>query len=82
MTTAAGVLASLPSPPGNAIHLGPLQLRAYGLAIALGVLTAVWIAQRRWARRGGDPDDISRLAVWSVVASQLRCKSRRTQAPC
>ena len=67
MTTLAGVLASLPSPPGNAVHIGPLQLRAYGLAIALGVLAAVWIAQRRWARRGGDPNDISRLAVWSVL---------------
>jgi len=67
MTTLAGALASLPSPPGNAVHIGPLQLRAYGLAIALGVLAAVWIAQRRWARRGGDPNDISRLAVWSVL---------------
>lgn len=63
-----GLVASLPSPPSNAIHVGGLQLRAYGLAIALGVLTAVWIAQRRWSARGGDPHDISRLAVWSVVA--------------
>jgi prolipoprotein diacylglyceryl transferase len=62
------VLASIPSPSDNAIHLGPLELRAYGLAIALGVLASVAIAQRRWARRGGDPADISGLAVWSVIA--------------
>jgi prolipoprotein diacylglyceryl transferase len=65
---AAAFTASLPSPPSNAIHIGPLQLRAYGLSIALGVIAAVWIAQRRWAQRGGDPSDISRLALWSVLA--------------
>lgn len=62
------VVAFLPSPSDDAIHIGALQLRAYGLAIAVGVVTAVWIAQRRWAARGGDPEDISRLAVWSVIA--------------
>ncbi len=65
------VVASLPSPSSNAIHLGPLQLRAYGLAIAAGVMAAVWIARRRWAGRGGDPEDISRLAVWSVTAGLI-----------
>lgn len=62
------VLAAFPSPPGNAIGLGPLRVRAYGLAIAVGVIVAVTIAQRRWAARGGDPGDISRLATWSVLA--------------
>jgi prolipoprotein diacylglyceryl transferase len=62
------LLASIPSPSDNHITIGPLELRAYGLAIALGVLAAVWIARRRWAARGGDPDDISRLALWAVGA--------------
>ena len=65
------VFASLPSPSDNAIHIGPLQLRAYGLAIAIGVVVAVWIAQRRWAARGGNAEDISRLAVWSVIAGLI-----------
>jgi prolipoprotein diacylglyceryl transferase len=68
VTTAIGFVASLPSPPSNAIHIGALQLRAYGLSIALGVLAAIWIAQRRWSDRGGDPRDIARLAGWSVAA--------------
>jgi prolipoprotein diacylglyceryl transferase len=68
MMAAVGVLASLPSPSTNAIHIGGLQVRAYGLCIAIGVVVAVWIAQRRWSARGGDPDDISRLALWSVLA--------------
>lgn len=62
------LIAAIPSPPWNAVHLGPLQLRAYGLMIALGVLAAVWVARRRWAAVGHDPDDISALAVWAVPA--------------
>ena len=65
------ILLSIPSPSDNSIELGPFQLRAYGLAIGLGVLAAVWIARRRWAARGGDPDDISRLAGWSVLAGLI-----------
>jgi prolipoprotein diacylglyceryl transferase len=62
------ILSSLPSPGGNALDIGPLQLRAYGLAIALGILAAVAIARRRWAARGGDPDEISAIVVWAVLA--------------
>jgi prolipoprotein diacylglyceryl transferase len=69
------VPGSLPSPPSNAIHLGPLQLRAYGLAIAVGVIIAVVMAQRRWAARGGDPADISGLATWSVLAGVLGARA-------
>jgi prolipoprotein diacylglyceryl transferase len=65
------MLASIPSPSSSAIHLGPLQLRAYGLAIAIGVLVAVHLAQRRWSARGGDPADVSRLATWSVIAGLI-----------
>jgi prolipoprotein diacylglyceryl transferase len=69
------LLAAIPSPPGNAIQLGPLQLRAYGLAIAVGVIVAVLLAQRRWAARGGDPADVSRLATWSVLAGLLGARA-------
>ena len=34
VTTAIGFVASLPSPPSTAIHIGALQLQAYGLFIA------------------------------------------------
>jgi prolipoprotein diacylglyceryl transferase len=72
---AGGLVAAIPSPPGNAIDFGPLQLRAYGLAIAVGVAVAVVIAQRRWAARGGDPADISRIAVWAVLAGLLGARA-------
>jgi prolipoprotein diacylglyceryl transferase len=61
-------VAALPSPGSNELVLGPLNLRFYGLAIALGVLAAVWLARRRWADRGGDPEDMSGIALWAVPA--------------
>ncbi|QGG96278.1 prolipoprotein diacylglyceryl transferase [Actinomarinicola tropica] len=60
------LIASIPSPPGKSIGIDPVQLRAYGLAIAVGVLVAVWIAQRRYARRGGDPEALATIAMWAV----------------
>lgn len=62
------VLASIPSPSSGVLDLGPVSLRAYGLMIALGVVAAVALSQRRWAGRGGDPEDISTIALWAVPA--------------
>jgi prolipoprotein diacylglyceryl transferase len=64
-----GVWASIPSPDSGAIHIGSLQLRAYGLMIALGVIAAVWLTGKRVAARGiGTPEDISAIALWAVPA--------------
>lgn len=62
------MLASIPSPSSNAIELGPLSLRAYGLMIALGVVAAVLLSQKRWVKRGGNADDVSTIALWAVPA--------------
>ena len=63
------VLASLPSPPDNAISIGPLELRAYGLFIAIGAIVAVGIARRRWASlTGSDSDAVGDVAVWAIPA--------------
>lgn len=64
----AGVLGSIPSPGSNEIVLGPLHLRAYGLMIAIGVIVAVWIVQKRWEARGGSADDVTTIALWAVPA--------------
>jgi prolipoprotein diacylglyceryl transferase len=69
------LLASIPSPSDNAIHLGPLQLRAYGVAIALGVVAAVVISQRRWRAAGGDPADIVAVATWAVPAGVIGARA-------
>src|SRR5947209_6125251 len=65
------MLASIPSPSDGAIHLGPLQLRAYGLMIAIGVVAAVKFASTRWANRGGNPDDVTAVATLAVPAGLI-----------
>ena len=62
------MLASIPSPSSGTLHLGPLQLRAYGLCIALGVYAAVSLTARRYRQRGGDPALITAIAIWAVPA--------------
>ena len=66
------VLASIPSPSSNAIHIGGLQLRAYGLMIALGVVAAVWLADKRLGQlRAASPDDMSHVALVAVPAGVI-----------
>jgi prolipoprotein diacylglyceryl transferase len=67
----ASLLASLPSPGFSELELGPFRLRMYGLCIALGVIAAVWISSKRWEARGGNPDDISAIALWAVPAGVI-----------
>lgn len=62
------LLASFPSPPTDRLTIGPLTFRFYGLMIALGVMAAVEIGRRRWEAKGGDPDDIVKIATWAVPA--------------
>jgi prolipoprotein diacylglyceryl transferase len=66
------LLASIPSPGSAALHIGPLQLRAYGLMIAIGVIVAVRLWGKRLTLIGvGGPDDASGIAVWAVPAGVI-----------
>jgi prolipoprotein diacylglyceryl transferase len=68
-TVSGAMTASLPSPSSPSIDLGPLELRAYGLLIALGVIAAVWLCGKMLERYGaGTSDDASSVAMWGVVA--------------
>jgi prolipoprotein diacylglyceryl transferase len=62
----ASILAYLPSPSANGLSIGPLRLHVYGLLIAVGILAAVWMAQRQWTRIGGRLGTMAGLAVWGV----------------
>jgi prolipoprotein diacylglyceryl transferase len=63
------VISAFPAPPGASISIGPLDLRAYGLLIALGVIAAVWLLGKRFEARGaGTSDDASAIAIWAVAA--------------
>ncbi|WP_420622230.1 prolipoprotein diacylglyceryl transferase [Candidatus Poriferisodalis sp.] len=76
----ADALAAIPSPSRSYISLGPLDIRAYGVAIGLSVLVAVWITSRRWRRAiagqdasymAGASDLVGTIAVWVVPAGLL-----------
>jgi prolipoprotein diacylglyceryl transferase len=60
------VRAFLPSPSTGVLHLGPVPLRAYAACILLGVLAAVWIGNRRWVARGGEPGEVADVAAFAV----------------
>ncbi|WP_293768824.1 prolipoprotein diacylglyceryl transferase [uncultured Corynebacterium sp.] len=56
-------LANIPSPPQGVWHLGPVPVRAYALCIILGILVALWMTQRRYVGRGGNPDTVWDAAI-------------------
>lgn len=60
------MLAYLPSPSRGVWYLGPVPLRAYALAIILGIVAAVSIGDRRWVARGGRPGQVADVAGWAV----------------
>ena len=44
-----------------------LPIRAYALFILVGVIVALFIGDRRWAERGGEPGDILDIALWAII---------------
>jgi phosphatidylglycerol---prolipoprotein diacylglyceryl transferase len=62
------ILAFIPSPSTTGIHIGPLLFHFYGLAIAVGVLAAFWLARKRWQDLGRNPADIELAGIWAVIA--------------
>jgi prolipoprotein diacylglyceryl transferase len=65
------VLASIPSPPGNGLHLGPLFIHAYGLAYIAAVLAAVLVTARRWEAQGGSRELVHEVALWGFPAGLI-----------
>jgi prolipoprotein diacylglyceryl transferase len=69
--TADLIVLSIPSPGEGVWHLGPLPIRAYALAIILGVVVAVWFGERRWVARGGRSGEVGDIALWAVPAGLI-----------
>jgi prolipoprotein diacylglyceryl transferase len=61
------IMASIPSPSEGVIHLGPLPLRGYAFSIALGIVVAVVLGERRLRARGAPEGTAIDLAVPAVV---------------
>jgi prolipoprotein diacylglyceryl transferase len=60
------LLASIPSPSQGVWNLGPLPVRAYALCILAGIFVAIWLGNRRWIARGGEPGFVGDVAIWAV----------------
>jgi prolipoprotein diacylglyceryl transferase len=61
-------LASIPSPRSGTVDIGPVPLHAYGLMLALGILAAAFVAEKRWQARGHDPKEIGQIALPVIVS--------------
>lgn len=64
-------LASILSPPRSSWHLGPLPLRAQTLCVVAGILLAIWIADRRYRKAGGERGAVTDVAAWAVPAGLI-----------
>lgn len=64
-------LASIPSPPSNGLHIGPLFFHAYGIAYVVAVTAAIYITRWRWRKQGGDPDLAFEIAIWAFPAGLI-----------
>jgi len=53
----------------TSIQVGPLKVYIWGLAVAAGLLSAVFVGRRIARRRGLDPDILSDLAIYVIVSA-------------
>src|SRR5579864_1338209 len=58
-----------PFPPG--IHLGPLQIRFYGVSYAVAFLVGGWVATRHLRRRGVPSSVSENIAFWTIVVGLI-----------
>ena len=59
-------VAYLPSPATSVWHLGTIPVRAYALCMVLGVITGLWLTNRRYCAAGGQPGVILNMATIAV----------------
>jgi phosphatidylglycerol:prolipoprotein diacylglycerol transferase len=65
------VLAVIPYTTFPTIDLGPLNLKTFGLMVALGVLLGAWVAAAYAERFGVSRDETYRVATWMVLAGLI-----------
>jgi prolipoprotein diacylglyceryl transferase len=61
------LLASIPPPPFGGLQLGPLDVRMYGLLIAIGAFFALQLMVKRYERFGGDPEIAEKAALLALL---------------
>ena len=49
------------------VRIGPIGIHAFGLMMALGFLSGLYVIRLEYRRRGIDPDLASRVIFWSII---------------
>lgn len=69
------IVASIPSPPINDFHIGPLRVTFYGILVMSGVVVAWLMTRNRFAARGGDAQVAERImirvVIWGFVGARV-----------
>lgn len=58
----------IPSPAQGVWYLGPIPLRAYAIAIIVGIILGGWLAARRYKERGSPDGVLVDTLMWAVPA--------------
>jgi len=58
----------IPTPSSSTLELGFFTVHFYALAILLGIVVAIWLTKKRYAAMGGNPSEISDLAIFVIPA--------------
>jgi phosphatidylglycerol:prolipoprotein diacylglycerol transferase len=56
------------------LTIGGLTVHGYGLMIAIGIIAAYVVAEKRAVRKGLDPDSVFSLVIWALVSGFLGSK--------
>ncbi|MFJ7935511.1 prolipoprotein diacylglyceryl transferase [Sporosarcina sp. NPDC096371] len=57
-----------------AFSLGPIEVRWYGILIALGIVLAFIVVQKEMVKRGMHPDFLTDLLIWAVPISIISAR--------
>ena len=67
--------AFIPSPSNGTINLGPIPLHMYGLLLAVGVVVATLMAERRWKTWGHNAREIGDIVVVVVICGVIGARA-------
>jgi len=58
----------IPTPSSSTLELGFFTIHYYAICILFGIIIALWLTKRRYISLGGNPSDISDLAIVVIPA--------------
>ncbi len=68
-------LLQIPSPDSVGFSIGPFEIRWYAVCILIGIFVAARLCRRRFAARGGKPEDFDSLVLVMVLSGVLGARA-------